>query len=70
MKIKMLVSFAGAGFSASPGDEIDRPDAEAIRLVQKGYAVPVSGTAIETTDVKPAETRAPARKTRRSRKKT
>lgn len=57
MKIRMLVSFAGSGFSVAPGDEIERPDDEAIRLVEKGYAVPVSRARIETTDQKPRETR-------------
>lgn len=41
MKIKMRVSFSGAGFVAGPGDEIERPDDEAIRLITKGYADPL-----------------------------
>jgi hypothetical protein len=41
MKIKMRVSFSGAGFTAGPGDEIERPDDEAIRLIRKGYADPL-----------------------------
>lgn len=42
MKIKMLVSLAGADFALSPQEETDRfGDAEAIRLVEAGYAVPV-----------------------------
>lgn len=42
MKIRMLVSLAGGDFVLSPGDETDRfGDAEAGRLVEAGYAVPV-----------------------------
>ncbi len=48
MKIKMRVHFAGAGFSAAPGDEIDRPNDEAIRLINKGYAVPLGAMPVET----------------------
>lgn len=43
MKIKMLVSIAGGDFALSPGDETERfGDAEAARLVDAGYAVPVA----------------------------
>jgi len=63
MKIKMRVSFAGAGFSAGPGDEVDRPDAEAIRLIEKGYASPLSAMPVERAVREPAsETRAPAKR--------
>jgi len=63
MKIKMRVSFAGAGFSASPGDEIERPDVEAIRLIEKGYASPLSAVPVERAVHEPApETRAPAKR--------
>lgn len=48
MKIKMRVHFAGAGFAAAPGDEIDRPNDEAIRLINKGYAVPLGAMPVET----------------------
>jgi hypothetical protein len=40
MKIKMLTSMAGEAFAFKPGDVVDREDAEAIRLIEKGYAVP------------------------------
>ena len=53
MKIKMRVSFSGAGFTAGPGDEIDRPNDEAIRLITKGYADPLGPMAPERA-VKPA----------------
>lgn len=49
----MKVHFAGSGFSFAPGDEVDRPDAEAIRLIEKGYAVPVATVPVERA-VKPA----------------
>jgi hypothetical protein len=59
MKIKMRVHFAGPSFSASPGDEIERPDDEAMRLVQKGYAVALTAMPeVETAVPKPVvETR-------------
>lgn len=41
MKIKLLVSRAGANFSQSAGDEIDVDDKEAIRLIDAGQAEPV-----------------------------
>lgn len=60
MRIKMLVSLAGADFALSPGEETERfPDAEAVRLVEAGFAVPVTVKATETATKKPApETRA------------
>lgn len=42
MKIKMLVGLAGNEYSLSPGDEREFPDAEAIRLIEAEYAVPVA----------------------------
>lgn len=59
MKIKMRVSFSGAGFAAGPGDEIERPDDEAIRLIKKGYASPMGAMPEVETAV-----RAPAPETR------
>ena len=41
MKIKMLASFQGE-WSCAAGDEIERPDTEATRLIEAGYAEPVS----------------------------
>lgn len=53
MKIKMLVHIAGPGLAAGAGEEIDRPDSEALRLIQKGYAA--------AAEVRPAvETAVPA----------
>jgi len=53
MKIKMLTGMAGVDYSLSPGDERDFDDAEAIRLIDAGFAVPVAATEIETTTLEP-----------------
>lgn len=47
MKVKLLVSRAGAGFVQNRGDEIDVPDAEAIRMIEAGQAEPVRTAAVE-----------------------
>lgn len=39
MRLRMLVGFAG-GFTLIPGDEAEFADAEAIRLIDAGFAVP------------------------------
>ena len=60
MKLKMAVYTAGADYMLSPGDVTDRfPDAEALRLIERGYAVPFDEPKAERT-VK----RRPARETR------
>lgn len=41
MKIKLLVPRVGADFSQNRGDEITVSDAEAIRMIEAGQAVPV-----------------------------
>lgn len=65
MKIKMLASFAG-DWSCSVGDEIDRPDAEARRLIEAGFAVPVRTEPVERAVVeRPAETADRPRQTAR-----
>lgn len=51
----MKVHFAGGSFSAAPGDEIERPDDEAIRLIKKGYAAPLGPMPIETAVLPPPE---------------
>lgn len=38
MKVKLLVSRAGSGFSQSPGDEVDVDDAEGSRMIAAGQA--------------------------------
>ena len=54
MKIKLLVSLAGAGFAHSPGDEYECSDAEAARHFEAGNAVPVSDEKVERA-VKPTK---------------
>lgn len=62
MKLKMSVYTAGSDFALAPGDVTDRfPDAEAIRLIERGYAVPVD-------DGPERAVKAPAPETRVSRK--
>lgn len=51
MKIKMLASFAGE-WSCNRGDEVERPDDEAIRLIDAGLAVPVRDVPLETAVAK------------------
>ncbi|HWM82951.1 MAG TPA: hypothetical protein VNQ56_12895 [Pseudolabrys sp.] len=56
MKIRMLVSMAGADFALSVGDETERfSKSEAIRMIEAGYAVPALADEIETTDAHPAQ---------------
>lgn len=58
MKIKLLVSFAGMDFALDAGSETDRfPDAEAIRMIEAGYAVPVGEAEVEKATRKPREKR-------------
>lgn len=54
MKIKMLVSMAGPAISLNVGDEHECDDAEAMRLIAAGFAVPVSEMTIERAVFKPA----------------
>lgn len=49
MKIQMLVGLAGNEYSLAPGDEREFPHAEAVRLIDAGFAKPV--------DVQPTEKR-------------
>lgn len=49
MKIKMLVSISGAGFSLSRGDETERfPENDALNLIKTGAAVLVADSSNET----------------------
>jgi len=55
MKLKMLVSMAGADFSLSPGQETDRfSGAEAQRFIDTGIAVPVNDEKQERAARRPA----------------
>lgn len=47
MLVKMLVGLSGPAYSLGPGDERDFPQAEAVRLIDAGFAVPVAGQKIE-----------------------
>lgn len=53
MKIKMLVSLAGADFVVSPGDEYECSAEEAKRHIEAGNAVPVAQPKVERA-IKPA----------------
>ena len=58
MKIKLLVSFAGVGFALDAGAETDRfSEAEAIRMIEAGYAEPVAVASVETATRKVREKR-------------
>lgn len=59
MKLKMLVSIAGADFALSPNDETDRfSGTEAARLIEAGAAVPVAAKETEkAVKPEPQETR-------------
>lgn len=50
MKIVMTTSMVGADFALSVGDETERfGSAEAIRLIEAGYAVPAVSVEVENT---------------------
>lgn len=42
MRVRMLTSLAGPDLSLNVGDEHDFEDAEAVRHVEAGHAVPVA----------------------------
>lgn len=48
MKVRLLISRAGYGFSQSAGDGVDVPDAEGARLIEAGKAEPVRSAKKET----------------------
>ena len=56
MRIKLLTGFSGPDICLSNGDEADFDDAEAIRLIEAGFAVPVAKP-VERAVKKPKETR-------------
>lgn len=47
MLIRMTAGLSGPAYSLGPGDKRDFPQDEAIRLIQAGYAVPVTETRVE-----------------------
>ncbi|MBD9636090.1 hypothetical protein IB277_07255 [Ensifer sp. ENS07] len=46
MKIQMLVGLAGNEYSLAPGDEREFPQAEAVRLIDAGFAKLVADGAV------------------------
>lgn len=55
MKIRMLTSFAGLDFTVSANEETERfSEAEAVRMIEAGYAVPVAETKAERAISNPA----------------
>lgn len=54
MRIRLLVGLSGPAYSLGPGDERDFPQGEALRLVEAGYAVPVSEPDVELAVKAPA----------------
>ena len=58
MKIQMTVGLEGLELSLQAGDIYDTDDAEAIRLIDAGFAIPFADKAIERmVKRRPAETR-------------
>jgi hypothetical protein len=54
MRVRLLVGFAGATVLV-PGDEAEFANAEAIRLIEAGFAVPIAApveTAVRKLDEK------------------
>jgi hypothetical protein len=42
MRVRMLVGLSGPHILLSPGDEAEFADAEAIRFIDAGFAVPIA----------------------------
>lgn len=57
MRVRMLTGLSGPAYSLASGDEHDFDQAEAIRLIEAGYAVPVEKSKIERAVKKPAPER-------------
>lgn len=47
MLVRMVVGLSGPAINLIPGDEADFPQAEALRFVDAGIAVPVSEPKVE-----------------------
>lgn len=54
MKIRMTTGLSGPEYSLGPGDERDFPKAEALRLIDAGFAVPVADDKPERAARNPA----------------
>jgi hypothetical protein len=57
MKIKMLTGLVTERSVKRPGDVIDMPKADAIRMIKAKFAIPYRGDCPETAVTEPAETR-------------
>jgi hypothetical protein len=55
MRVRLLAGFAGATVLV-PGDEAEFADAEAIRLIEAGFAIPIAPK-VERAVKKPVEKR-------------
>jgi hypothetical protein len=58
MKVRLLISRAGADFVQHVGDEITVPDDEGKRMIAAGQAVPIAATGKETASKKATAQRA------------
>lgn len=54
MRVKLLVGLSGPTGILEPGSEYDCEAGEAIRLIERGFAAPVSEPKIERAVAKPA----------------
>lgn len=59
MMIELLVWLSGPAYSLGPGDRRDFPQAEAIRLIEAGFGIPVVERGVERPEdgLHPVETR-------------
>lgn len=53
MQVEMLVGLSGPTYTLDPGDRREFPQDEAVRLIEAGYAIPVSERQIERTVADP-----------------
>lgn len=57
MLVRMTAGLSGPEYTLGPGDKRDFPQAEAVRLIDAGFAVPVSEPVTERAVKKPAPER-------------
>lgn len=67
MKVRLLVSRAGVGFSQNKGDIVDVSDAEAKRMLDRGQAEPVEA---EKATAGPPPVKTPVKRKRKTKKPT
>lgn len=60
MKVKLLCSRSGVGFSQNMGDEIEVDDGEGLRMIDAGQCVPVDLAQVEAARVAAEEGQAAA----------